>query len=247
MQAQVQAQTARFSFGKRSRPRQPPVTSAKVNQARSTPSNLIRPSGGRSTRAAAVCLLAVLTAAVFAALGAELVLAYRTPPLAPAQTDWTAEDNADLVARFYAEVWNGGKRTLMALYIANDHSFHDPATPEVPAGPDGVAQIVAGLRQTFPDLALTLDDVVARGDRVVVRFTARGTHRGMFLGAEGTGVAVTVTGVAVHRIADAQIAETWLNWDTFGVAQQVGLFMVPLSALGEWEGAPGPKRSGERH
>ena len=79
---------------------------------------------------------------------------------------------------------------------------------------------------------------MAHGDRVAVRFTFRGTHRGPFLGAEGTGEAVAVTGVAVHRIADDQIAETWLSWDAFGLARQIGLFLVPESALGDWEGAP---------
>jgi hypothetical protein len=49
---------------------------------------------------------------------------------------------------------------------------------------------------------------------VVVRFTVRGTHRGTFLGAEGTGRAVELTGIAVHRVVDRQIAETWVNWDT---------------------------------
>ena len=217
----MQAQTARDSFVTRGQTRR----------------------GGERSRpaAAACCLLAVLTAAVLAAFGAELALAYRTP----AEADWAAEANVDLVARFYAEVWNGGKRTRLAGYIADDHAFHDPATPEVPVGPDGVAQIVAGLRRTFPDLALTLDDVVARGDRVAVRFALRGTHRGRFLGAEGTDRAVEVAGVAVHRIADDQIAETWLSWDTFGLAQRLGLFLVPEAALGDWEGAPGPERPGK--
>lgn len=220
------------------------MNGARGSQARPAPPRLARSTGGRSrTAAAAFCLLVCLTVAALAAVGAELALAYRAPVAAHA--DWEAEDNAELVTRFYAEVWNRDQQTRLAGFIAPNHAFHDPTAPDAPAGPDGVAECVTGLRRTFPDLALTLDDVVARGDRVAVRFTLRGTHRGPFLGAEGTGEAVEVAGVAVHRIADDQIAETWLSWDTFGLAQQLGLFLVPESALGDWEGAPGQERPGK--
>jgi steroid delta-isomerase-like uncharacterized protein len=177
-----------------------------------------------------------------------LALAYRAP-VAP-NADWEAEADAALVARFYAEVWNGGRSTNLADYVADEHAYHDPFTPAAPVGAAGVAQVVAGLRAAFPDLGLTLDDVAAQGDRVVVRFTARGTHRGTFLGAKGTGRAVEMTGIAVHRVADRQIAETWVSWDTFGLALQVGLVLVPVSALGGddgWEGAPSPDQPGEPH
>jgi predicted ester cyclase len=87
---------------------------------------------------------------------------------------------------------------------------------------------------------VTLDDVVAVGDRVTVRFTARGTQRGPLLGAAGTGRAVEVTGVAVHRLVDGRIAETWVWWDAYGLALRLGLPVVPVAALdgGHWEGAP---------
>ena len=94
---------------------------------------------------------------------------------------------------------------------------------------------------------MAVDDVVAQGDRVAVRFTARGTHRGKVLGAEAIGRAVAVTGVAVHRVAHRQIAETWVSWDTHGLGQQVGLFLLPAPLDGSWEGAPGPTRPGEPH
>jgi steroid delta-isomerase-like uncharacterized protein len=187
--------------------------------------------------------LVCLTVAALAAVGAELALAYRTPPQPPADSE--AEDSAELVTHYYAEVWNRGQQAGLAGFIAPNPAFHDPTAPDAPAGPAGVAECITGFRRAFPDLALTLDDVVAQGDRVTVRFTLRGTHRGPFLGAEGTGLAVEVTGVAVHRLAEDQIAETWLSWDTFGLAQQVGLFLVPKSALGDWEGAPSPDQHGK--
>jgi steroid delta-isomerase-like uncharacterized protein len=195
---------------------------------------------------AAFALLVCLTVAALAAVGAELALAYREP--VATRADWKAEANAALVARFYAEVWTGGGLTYLAEYVADDHAYHDPAVPAAPAGPAGVAQAVAGLRRAFPDLTLTLDDAVATGDQVAVRFTVRGTHRGTFLGAEATGRAVTATGFAVHRLDAGQVAETWVGWDTFDLAQQIGLVLLPVSALGGsdgWEGAPAQTQPGE--
>lgn len=217
------------------------------SQARPALPRLAHSSGGRSrTAAAAFCLLICLTVAALVAAGAELAVAYRAP--VGAHTDWEAEANAALVARFYAEVWNDGRLTNLADYVADEHAYHHPFTPAAAVGPEGVAEVVASLRAAFPDLTLTLDDVAAQGDRVVVRFTAHGTHRGTFLGAEGTGRAVEMTGNAIHRVANGTIEETWASWDTFGLTQQVGLFLVPATALGcddGWEGAPSPDQHGK--
>jgi predicted ester cyclase len=139
---------------------------------------------------------------------------------------------------------------VAAAFVADGHTYHDPTTPAVPHGPAGVAQVVGEWRRVVPDLVLTLDDVVGQGDRVVVRFTAHGTHRGTWLGAEGTERAVAMTGIAVLRIGGGQIAETWVSWDAFGLALQVGLVLLPVSALGGeagWEGAPGPHQRGRPH
>ena len=202
--------------------------------------------GGRSRPAAVACgLLAILTAAVLGALGAELTAAFRTPP--PAQADREGAANAERVARFYAEVWSDGDLRRVGEFVAADHVYHDPTNPAVAAGVAGVASVVAAQRSAFPDLALALDDVVAHGDRVAVRFTLRGTHRGEVLGADGTDRAIAVTGAAVFRLAHRMIAETWVAWDTFGLAQQVGLFLVPARALGDWEGAPGGAPPGQAH
>jgi steroid delta-isomerase-like uncharacterized protein len=200
-------------------------------------------SRDRTRLAAAFCLMVGLTVVVLAALGAELAMAYRAPVAAEGDPEATA--NAALVTRFYVEVWSGGRLALAEQFVADDHRYHDPAAPSVPTGPAGMARVVADLRRAFPDLALTLDVVIARGDRVAVRVTARGTHRGTFLGVEGTNRVVELTGVAVHRVADRQIVGTWVEWDTIGAARQVGLVLVSGSAVGEWEGAMERVRPGQ--
>jgi steroid delta-isomerase-like uncharacterized protein len=199
--------------------------------------------GVRKGRIIAFCLLVGLTAVGLAEVGTELALAYRTPTAATG--DREAKGNAELVAHFYAEVWNGDRVVLAERFVADDHRYHDADAPDVATGTAGFVQVIVALRRAFPDLVVTVDDTVARGDRVAVRLTARGTHRGTFLGVEGTNRAVGLTGVAVHRIADGQIAETWIWWDTFGAARQVGLVLISSSALAEWEGAMGQLRPGQ--
>ena len=211
-----------------------------------------RPSGGPSRAAVgAFCLAVCLTVALLAAFGAELALAYRAPVASPAErADQTETANATLVAGFYGDAWNRGRWLSLPSYVAADHRYHDPSLPGAAVGPEGIAQVISGLRRAFPDLVLTLDDVVVTGDRVVVRFTVRGTHRGTLMGAEGTGHAVETTAVAVHRIAGGRIAETWVAWDTLDLAVQLGLAVVPVSVLAEgdrWEGAPSGGQPGRPH
>jgi steroid delta-isomerase-like uncharacterized protein len=188
--------------------------------------------------------LTILSVFALAAVGAEWASADRAPIVAA--DSWQTRANEALVTRYYVAVWNGGRLTDAETFVADDHLYHDPTAPAA-RGPAGVVQVVAEMRRVFPDLALTVDDVAGEGDRVAVRFTARGTHRGRWLGAEDTGRVVAITGIAVHRVVDGRIAETWVNWDALGLAMQVGLVVVPVAALGDedgWEGAPGPTTRG---
>jgi len=183
----------------------------------------------------ACCLLTVLSVAALAAVGADWARADRSPTAAV--DAWQTRANVKLVARFYAAVRNGNRAPAAAAFVAAGHTYHDPTAPATPRGPAGVAQAVGEWRRDCPDLVLALDDVVGQGDRVVVRLTARGTHRGTWRGAAGTARAVAVSGIAVHRVGGGRIAETWVSWDAFGLALQVGLAVMPVAALGGAQGA----------
>ncbi len=216
------------------------------------PAGLIRmPAGGQVTQVAsrppkvAFWVLVGLTVVALAAVGGELVHARRSPDPAWADHAAEAEANAALVARFYAQVWNQGTLTLLDELVAADHAYHDPTTPRVAPGPAGIRRLVAEHRAAFPDATVTLDDVVAVGDRVAVRFTERATHRGRAMGATGTGRTMMVTGVAVFRVAHRQMAETWVSWDAYGLAQQLGLSLVPAGGPEGDEGSGSdPERPG---
>ena len=85
-----------------------------------------------------------------------------------------------------------------------------------------------GYRSAFPDLVMTVDQSFAEGDLVATRWTARGTHEGELFGIAATGKQATVTGITIDRYEDGLIAESWTNWDTLGLLQQLGAVPVAL-------------------
>jgi predicted ester cyclase len=90
-------------------------------------------------------------------------------------------------------------------------------------------QFAATYRQAFPDLQNTVEDMVAEGDKVVVRFRARGTHQGE-TEAFGSpmGKRMDMTGITIKRLSDGKIVEAWTNFDALGMMQQLGL--IPEAA-----------------
>jgi len=215
-------------------------------RAQHAPFQLARPPRQRARMTAvAFCVAVGLTLALLAALGSELALAYRTPPSVPA--DWHVTANRELVTRWYAALWTTGAMTASERFVATDHTYHDRLLPDVPSGPEGMVTVAATLRRALPDLQGTLDEVVAGQTSVTVRLTLRGTHLGPLMGTEGTGKHVEVTVLALHHIDDGRITDTWVSWDSVGLAQQLGLTLVSpivLAGVDGWDLAPAPNPDG---
>lgn len=129
--------------------------------------------------------------------------------------------NKILVRRYFEECLNQGKLETIDELISPTYVSHYPAGYDLGGGPEDVKQIVASVRRGFSDLHFTLEDFVAQGEKVVARWTFRGTHDGDFMGIAPTGKQAQVAGVAVYRIADGKIEEVWLSWDVFGLLKQL--------------------------
>jgi steroid delta-isomerase-like uncharacterized protein len=134
----------------------------------------------------------------------------------------TEEEIRDLVERFTTEAWNGGNLDLIDELFAPDYVGHDAPRPEPVQGPEGMKDFLRMYHHAFSDAVITLDDVIIAGDKVVTRWTGRGTHDGDLMGIPPTGTSVTFTGIRIFRVANGQIAEGWVNWDTFGLLRQLG-------------------------
>lgn len=118
----------------------------------------------------------------------------------------TAENKA-LIRRVFDEALNAGKLSLLDQLFASD--FVDNATPEQRPGPQGVKDYFQSVRTGFPDMQVTIDDLIAEGDKVVVRTTWRGTHTGTYEGIAPTGKAITRTMIQIFCVADGKIQEEW--------------------------------------
>ena len=138
------------------------------------------------------------------------------------------ETNKALSRRFLEEVFNQGKLDVLDEITAKDHVNSGPGTlPGLPAGPEGNKHLVTVYRNAFPDIHFTVDEQIAEGDKVVTRWTGHGTHQGELLGIPATGKSSTVTGIAVDRIVNGKIAESWGIFDQFGMMQQLGVIPTP--------------------
>lgn len=135
----------------------------------------------------------------------------------------STDDNKALVLRFYEDVINKGNMRLAEDVLAPDYVEH-PGLPGGGSGLAGFKQFVGMVGTAFPDLHVTVEDLIAEGDKVAARLTVSGTHKGVFLGSiQPTGIHVTWTGIDLIRIAGGKIVERWNQRDLLGLMQQLGV------------------------
>ena len=134
-----------------------------------------------------------------------------------------SEENKALVRRYFEEIWDKGNLDLIEELFTTNFVRHGPtATEGEVRGLEGFKGVVSMYRTAFPDLRVPIEDLIAEGDRVVTRWTARGTHQGELMGIAPTGNQVGVTGIIVDRISGGKIEEEWVDYDTLHLMQQIG-------------------------
>ncbi len=137
-------------------------------------------------------------------------------------------NNTDVVLRlWYEELWDNWNIAVADELLTDDYHLHAPGVP-VPLDRATTKQVVAMYGASFPDLKHTVDEVIAHGDGLAVRWTVRGTHRGEFQGIPASGKSVKLSGITVHHLVDARVRETWLVYDNMELLQQIGA--VPAAA-----------------
>ena len=135
------------------------------------------------------------------------------------------DENKSIVQRYFAGAYES--EDIVDELLAPDYIGHFPPNPDV-VGREAVKQFNRETRTAFPDLQLTIDELIGEGDKVVARWTMRGTHLGeMRGGIPSTGKPFTVTGTTTNRVIAGQIAEAWGNIDLLGLMLQLGLVTPP--------------------
>jgi steroid delta-isomerase-like uncharacterized protein len=134
-----------------------------------------------------------------------------------------SEHNKAIVRRLFAELWNNGNLSVADEIFAPTYTHHDPSTPDFGKGPDSEKRRASLYRNAFPDIHLTIEDVIAEGETVMTRWSCRGTHKGDLNGMAPTGKHITISGVTIARVSNGKIVEGYVNWDALGMMQQLGV------------------------
>ncbi len=121
-----------------------------------------------------------------------------------------------------------GNLSLADELLTPNYEHHDASSPDFGRGPESEKKRAALYRTAFPDLQLTIEDIIAEGQTVMARWSCRGTHKGDLSGIAPTGKQVTISGVTVARFTNGKMVEGWVNWDALGLMQQLGV--VPALA-----------------
>lgn len=143
------------------------------------------------------------------------------------------EANKALARNFYAELWNKGNFDAAPRFLHPDHFDHNPPLPGQGQGSQGVIDMISTFRAAFPDLVMSVDEIVAEDDRVVERLTLTGTHRGTFMGVPATGRTISVKSINVCRIEDGLVRERWGVGDDVSMMEQLGL--LPVRGSRAWK------------
>ena len=141
---------------------------------------------------------------------------------APKTNPMSTTKNKVLADRVWEEIWHRGELGRIDELFAPDFVRHDPGREL--HGPEENRQFIEGLRTAFPDLHVTIDDQIAEGDKVCVRYRFEGTHRGAFLGIAPTSKRIAYSGILIYRVLNDKIAEQWTEFDLLGFLKQLGAF-----------------------
>ncbi len=141
----------------------------------------------------------------------------------------SAEENKSLVRRWFEELVKGDLSVLDEI-IAEDIVRHEVNTAEY-KGRENYKHLVKTMLTAFSGAQLVIDDMIAEGDQIAVRYTLNCAHTGEFMGIAPTGKQITVSAIAIVRFAHGKAVESWANVDMLGLMQQMGAVSLPRQAV----------------
>jgi steroid delta-isomerase-like uncharacterized protein len=136
-------------------------------------------------------------------------------------------ENNKAIARRFIQVWGDGNLNVIEELAAPSIVVRYPTIPQVIQGVREFRHVLAGFRSAFPDSALRVEEEIAEGDKVAVRWSFSGTHKGNLMGIPPTEKKVTWTGITIYRIVGGKVEEERGEEDFAGFFRQVGLVRQP--------------------
>lgn len=131
----------------------------------------------------------------------------------------------DILTRLYEDVWNGSGPDTADELVHEEYVIHDRELAAEMQGPELYKALASGTRDIFPDMTITIEDIVPAGEKIALRWTMTGTHQGAMFGIEPTGQQVELTAIEINHFEDGKLIETWTQSDRLGLMQQLGVEM----------------------
>jgi steroid delta-isomerase-like uncharacterized protein len=138
-----------------------------------------------------------------------------------------AEDNKALIRRYFENAWNKHNPAVVDEIYAADFVDRGPDIPGIAHTRDGLKQFMGMYLRGFPDANITVEDQLVEGDKVVTRWTGRGTQTGELMEMPPSGKKVVVPGIQIDRFSGGKIVEEWTLFDQLGMLQQLGAVPAP--------------------
>jgi len=136
------------------------------------------------------------------------------------------EQNKEIVNRMW-EVWGKGDFEAFKELLAPDYAYYLPSGSTKPRSREEVIEIGKMLHNAFPDITFSIEELIAEGDRVIVRFIVTGTHEGEFQGIPATGNKYEHSGISISRIENGKVVEQRKEIDELGMMMQLGRELKP--------------------
>lgn len=130
--------------------------------------------------------------------------------------------NAELVRGFFEQAVNQRDEAALQEFLAPDYVNYTFAAMGYPRGVEGMKAALDLFLSGFPDLRVTVEDVIADGDKVSSRGVMRGTHGGEFMGVPPSGKQMQIEWIDVWQVKNGQLVENWVQIDLLGLMQQIG-------------------------
>ena len=130
-------------------------------------------------------------------------------------------DNAQVARGVFEELFGQGRLDFIDQNYDRSFRGHDTLVRDYDF--NQIKNNVQMYRTGFPDLTMTVDDLVTATDKVLVRWTARGSHSGEFLGQPGTGKQSQVQGITVISFRNGKIIEDYTQWDVLALLRDLGI------------------------
>lgn len=127
------------------------------------------------------------------------------------------------LVRLYEDVWNENNPETADELVHERYTIHNRELAAEMEGPELYKALASGTREIFPDLEITIEDMIASGEKVALRWRMTGTHEGSMFGVEPTGRQVELTAIEINHFNEEKLIETWTQSDQLGLMQQLGI------------------------